>query len=497
MTVPASGTIVPTSAAALDRELVNLAAAVEGERLARAHGHDPGEGPQPRENRGPVGGVFFGVQDGVGNRERDGEDRFSLRPESTCVRRQKLRIRSPAPKSRATAKAVSPSTRPRDRRRPRRPGVPERPPPSREPRRLPVACIAGSSPNARPVPIEAEQGEAENRRVQPDLGGAGHLAARQREQAVDAPAREEHAQRSAGQGQHEAFRQELSDEPGARGAEGRPDRHLPFAGAAPGEQEIRDVHAGDQKKKAHGPEQNEDRRPNVVRQSCGSGTRTARSNPVLLAGYCRANREKSAFDSGAGRFQRRAGPQAAQDLEPAHLALVGHVVFADGRQRNPGLRPPRRESGTPAASRPPPCTGCRRGDRAGRRCPGSERKRRCHRAELRTTTRLRPGRSSSGESVRPSRAGSPRVSKKLPDTVAAGTRSGSPAPVRFIPERFGKYEYAATLARSGWAATRSSTSCGEKLAPGHRRIGAHVADAHEPLGVPVGERTGTARRTPR
>src|SRR4029077_10619176 len=56
-----------------------------------------------------------------------------------------------------------------------------------------------------------------------------------------------------------------------------------------------------------------------------------------------------------------------------------------------------------------------------------------HNASAITTAFGEPGWSSPLDRVRPSATGTPRVSKKLPETVLEGICTGSPAPVSVMP----------------------------------------------------------------
>ena len=193
-----------------------------------------------------------------------------------------------------------------------------------------------------------------------------------------------------------------------------------------------------------------------------SGTTSACSKPVLLSGYCRARRTYSAsmpafacgsVAPGASRpttSSQRTSRLCGVESSPRLDSGIQTSTSAAGNSK-PGGITPTTSKGVPSSTSGRP------------RIERSPLNRRFHSDVDRTATWFLPSRSSSGVRRRPSAAGMPSVSKNAPSTAAAGSRSGSPAPVSEAFERPGKYVHADTDARPGCAAFRSSTSCGEKV----------------------------------
>ena len=71
--------------------------------------------------------------------------------------------------------------------------------------------------------------------------------------------------RTARQGQHQALREQLAQDPPAAGAEGGPDRHLALAHRGAREEQAGDVDARHEQHERHGPQQDHQARPSPCR----------------------------------------------------------------------------------------------------------------------------------------------------------------------------------------------------------------------------------------
>jgi hypothetical protein len=107
-------------------------------------------------------------------------------------------------------------------------------------------------------------GEEEGRAVEGNLGRARQVFRGQGEESAHAPLRDQDAQRSAGDTEHDALGQELPDEPAAVCAESGADGKVLHPRRGTHEEEIGDVGAGDQKKEADGREQRPEDRAHVA-----------------------------------------------------------------------------------------------------------------------------------------------------------------------------------------------------------------------------------------
>jgi hypothetical protein len=133
-------------------------------------------------------------------------------------------------------------------------------------------------------------GEREHVRVHRDVGHARQGLRTEPANGLERELSEHHAERSAGDCQHETFGQELHGDARAAGAERTADRDLPLAHGTAHEQQVRDVHAADQHDEADGTEEREQRRPDVaddlilqrhdVRRFVGVGVRILRGQPA-------------------------------------------------------------------------------------------------------------------------------------------------------------------------------------------------------------------------
>ena len=121
-----------------------------------------------------------------------------------------------------------------------------------------------------------EDAEGQNRPVHLDVGGARQIGRRHRHQGAHAPRAEQESGGAAGERQDHTLGQELADEAPAAGAERRAHRDLPVLVGRARQQQIRDVDARDQEDADHGPEEDEERPPDLAdhrRQQWNRGDR--------------------------------------------------------------------------------------------------------------------------------------------------------------------------------------------------------------------------------
>ena len=150
----------------------------------------------------------------------------------------------------------------------------------------------------------------------------------QTEEPESAPS-DEDRERSAGRRQQNAFRDELSKEPSSSSAERVADGELPFARRAAGEQEMRDVGAGNEEEQSDRADDSHQRIANaqVVLRACESPA-PLNSFRQRIARCLRVDRG----NLGLGRFSIDAGSQA--DGDSASTANTNQGV---GRDRHPDL----------------------------------------------------------------------------------------------------------------------------------------------------------------
>ena len=100
--------------------------------------------------------------------------------------------------------------------------------------------------------------------VDADAGQPRQVGWRQRRQRLDAPGCQQQSSRAAHGRKHEAFRQQLCDQPAPSGAQGRANRQFPLPGGGPREQEVGNVRAGDEEDEHRRPEQDQQRLPDIA-----------------------------------------------------------------------------------------------------------------------------------------------------------------------------------------------------------------------------------------
>ena len=123
-----------------------------------------------------------------------------------------------------------------------------------------------NQPERDPRRQRGDHGKGHNRRIERDLVQPGNRnpIAHQREQPAMAQRGDRQPRDAAGGREHETLREHLSHEPPAFGAQGRSHADLPRAGGAPRQQQVCDVHAGDEKHEHDGGDEREERRPDLA-----------------------------------------------------------------------------------------------------------------------------------------------------------------------------------------------------------------------------------------
>ena len=115
---------------------------------------------------------------------------------------------------------------------------------------------------------DERQAEAEHHHAGVDHDAAEawqHGLRHERQRDVDREPREHHAERRAQQRQHDRFRQQLTHDPPASGAEGHADGQFAAARGEARHLQVRDVDAGDQEHERDGPEQDQQQRAHRLR----------------------------------------------------------------------------------------------------------------------------------------------------------------------------------------------------------------------------------------
>ena len=124
-------------------------------------------------------------------------------------------------------------------------------------------------------------GEDQHPRVDPRVVDARQRRGREPDQGGAAETGQGDAERAAGRGEHEALDQELTDQPPAARAEGRPHGHLVPPAQRPREQQVGDVRAGDQEDEADRARQDRERRPHRTRELVAEGNDRHRSGRIV------------------------------------------------------------------------------------------------------------------------------------------------------------------------------------------------------------------------
>ena len=169
-------------------------------------------------------------------------------------------------------------------------------------------------------------GKGKNGPVDPQLVEPRHAAAAERAHRIHRPDGDEHAGTGSEHGQQRGFREELPDEPSARGAERRTDSRISPPRRGLRHEQIGDVRAREQQQQAHGAEQHphrvpEPRRDNPLAERHGLGAPSAvrfRMRVRQAAARSRAARPRSCASVAPGPSR----PMTARSLSPRSLPRI-------------------------------------------------------------------------------------------------------------------------------------------------------------------------------
>jgi hypothetical protein len=143
---------------------------------------------------------------------------------------------------------------------------------------------------------------------------------------------ERDAERTAGDGEQSALDHELTHQPGAAGAERRPQRKIVLAPRNACEQQAGHVGARDQQDQADGAHQDAEHRPHATGQLVAQRHERHRRG-LVLGGELAAQLGMDRIDVGARRVERRAGLEPPDGLQmlAAAAAIGDRPVVADER----------------------------------------------------------------------------------------------------------------------------------------------------------------------
>ena len=181
--------------------------------------------------------------------------------------------------------------------------------------------------------------EGHDRNVEADAGEVRHLARDARRKRADSGGRQHQTEHGAGQRDHGTLGQQLSDEPPARGAEGRPHGHLVAPPCRAGEQQVCHVGACDQEHEPNRTQEKEQRGPRVAVDLLRQRD-DRRADAAVFLRILALERHGDGVHLGACLLDRHSGRQARDHLEDAQIARPGH----DGDGGPPDVRAMRQGS---------------------------------------------------------------------------------------------------------------------------------------------------------
>ena len=219
--------------------------------------------------------------------------------------------------------------------------------------------------------------EEQDRRVDRDLRRARREALREGDEQVEAEHREQQADRAAGDGEHRALGQELTEQPRAAGPERRPHGELAIAAHEPRDEQIRHTRADDQQDESRRRKQDDQRRLELLRQSL---PKRRDGDAEILGGRIgvRIGRLEPLRDHRAGR---RPSAPASRRASCARTRASGGTAGSrspsgstgTGRRRSACRRPSPPGTAGSAAARRRPCAAGRSCGTSGRRRSGRRR----------------------------------------------------------------------------------------------------------------------------
>ena len=145
-------------------------------------------------------------------------------------------------------------------------------------------------------------------------------------------------------GEDQRLDERLTDQPSARGAKRRADRHLALPHGTPGEQQVRQVHARHQQDEPDAakqqPERGTHRADRLLVQRHDRGT-----DRTVRRGICRRELRRDAPHFGVGLLRRDAGLQPADHGQKPRCASASPRPSCGLRQsRTPAAATPRRRT---------------------------------------------------------------------------------------------------------------------------------------------------------
>ena len=181
------------------------------------------------------------------------------------------------------------------------------------------------------------EGEGEHGQVDTDVGHAGHLVAEEGDDETHAEAGEKQSERAAGDREHDGLGEDRPDDARAAGPEGRAHRDLLAPRDRAGENEVGDVGARDQEHEAHGPEQDEQRRPDVADEVLVEG-QDGGAPALVVRRVLRGQPGRDGVHLGPRRIQRDAVLQAGEHAEVVNRPQRPVLRRQNERDPDAGLR---------------------------------------------------------------------------------------------------------------------------------------------------------------
>ena len=189
----------------------------------------------------------------------------------------------------------------------------------------------------------AGQGEAEDRGVQPDAESTGQRRKPHALEGVDAPYRNEKAEKSARQEEHEALGQEHAHHAQAAGAERRADRKLLLPPHGPRKEQPGDIRASDQERGGHArldePEHAADILHVLLKEARDAAVKPARLPEVAAPGKALGISSLDQVELELDALHRGAGLQPHDHLGVLGPALIVAALGGRESERHPGLGP--------------------------------------------------------------------------------------------------------------------------------------------------------------
>ena len=171
-----------------------------------------------------------------------------------------------------------------------------------------------------------QHGEQQDGRIDRHLVGSREAVGIQAHDGLDARAREDETERAAEQRQQDALGHELAEQPSAAGAERGADRELPASRLGAGDQQVREVGAGDQEHERDRSLEDPDRPPgaadNLLLQRLHLQPMSVRGVDVLLHANALAPVADERLELVRGSRRRHAVLEAADQIQEVIAAVL-------------------------------------------------------------------------------------------------------------------------------------------------------------------------------